>query len=422
MVPLTPTDWLHARREALRGVVATSLADAPLHAEAFARRILARSDLPSGISPNRDVSARAAAVRYGGAPEAAALGFTLGGAGQDAPAALVGVFREAASRLQKRSAEGMASIAEDDLAVLGLADGVAGFRLSDRSGATTLARWLVATVEGRSASTSWARRLRELALDLLDERGRLRAPLESRDPELTALEVVLRSTWPGRFVGTPPPDQGAREALMKALLTAAAPGVGDLERAAVWLAALEAVVDQGALTLVPRVDDVVRVLESTQSALRRWVWEDRAGRSQVVPSRWLIDNEAHVQAFLWAALYPVFGAALRGEEYLRGYGLVQPRFDLAVADLKVIIELKIARRPNDFGRIEEEVAGDLGIYFADPQLFDHMVVYVYDDCDAPAPERYTQLRTALLARDPRIRGVVIVRRPSMIPDRDSRGS
>jgi hypothetical protein len=209
--------------------------------------------------------------------------------------------------------------------------------------------------------------------------------------------------------------------MMKSLLAGPAPAVGDLERAAVWLASFEAIVDQGALTLVPKVDDVVRVLESTQSALRRWVWEDRAGRSQVVPSRWLIDNEAHVQAFLWAALYPVFGATLRGEEYLRGFGLVQPRYDLAVTDLKVIIEVKIARRPDEFRRIEEEVAGDLGIYFADPQLFDHMVVYVYDDSDTPAPERYDQLRTALLARDARVRGVVIVLRPSMIPRRDGRG-
>lgn len=48
-----------------------------------------------------------------------------------------------------------------------------------------------------------------------------------------------------------------------------------------------------------------------------------------------------------------------------------------------------------------------------------MVVFVYDDCDQPQPERYATLVAALKLRE-RIADVVILRRPSMIADRGER--
>jgi hypothetical protein len=107
------------------------------------------------------------------------------------------------------------------------------------------------------------------------------------------------------------------------------------------------------------------------------------------------------------------------EEYLPGYGQVQPRFDLGITSLKLIVEVKFARKQGDFADIEEQVAGDLGLYFKNTERFDRMVVYVYDDCDRQYPERYDALKNALENRDP-IEAVVIVRRPSMIPPRDQR--
>jgi len=50
-----------------------------------------------------------------------------------------------------------------------------------------------------------------------------------------------------------------------------------------------------------------------------------------------------------------------------------------------------------------------------------MVVYVYDDCDTHSPENYDALRNALMNRE-RIEDVVIIRRPSMIPNRNQRKS
>lgn len=204
---------------------------------------------------------------------------------------------------------------------------------------------------------------------------------------------------------------------MADLLLGDLPIHGELDRAAVWIGALRALVGEAATVLVPGVDEVVRILKATQGGLKRWVWEQKPRRAQTLPVRWLIDDEAHVQAFLWAALYPLFGAELRDEQYLPGYGQLQPRYDFGVTNLKLIVEVKLIRTRVDFKKVEEEIAGDADIYFSDPNRFDRMVAYVYDDCDIHYPELYDGLRNALIARDSHIIDVVIVRRPSMIPGR-----
>jgi len=139
-----------------------------------------------------------------------------------------------------------------------------------------------------------------------------------------------------------------------------------------------------------------------------------------MPSHWLIDDEYDVQSLLWAVLYPIFRSDLVDETYLPSWGNVQPRADLGIVKLKLIIEVKIARQPSDFNDIEEQVAGDLGLYFKDTNQYDRMIVFVYDDCDQHRPERYASLRSALMQRE-RIEDVIIVRRPGMMPNRNARG-
>jgi len=92
---------------------------------------------------------------------------------------------------------------------------------------------------------------------------------------------------------------------------------------------------------------------------------------------------------------------------------------LGITSLKLIIEVKITREPSDFAAIEEQVAGDLGLYFKDLALYNQMIVFVYDDCDKHHPEKYESLRSALKQRE-RIEEVIIVRRPGMLPNRDQR--
>ncbi len=190
------------------------------------------------------------------------------------------------------------------------------------------------------------------------------------------------------------------------------------DRTAIWLTVIDALIRESRAARAPTVADLLRLLTNVQAALKRWPWKERSRRG-ALPSRWLIDDEADVQALLWTVLAPVYGADLVDEQYLPHWGQVQPRCDLGILSLKVIIEVKIVRAPADFRVVEEQVAGDTGLYFRDPGRFDRMVVFIYDDCDRPQPERYTMLVTALTRRE-RVADVVIMRRPSMIPDRHAR--
>ncbi len=192
----------------------------------------------------------------------------------------------------------------------------------------------------------------------------------------------------------------------------------DTDRTALWLTVIDTLIRESRSPRAASLAELVRLLTNIQFALKRWPWEERSRRG-ATPSRWLIDDEADVQALLWAVLAPVYGADLIDETYLPHWGQVQPRCDLGVLSLRTIIEVKIARTPADFALIEERVAGDAGIYFCEPARFERMVAFVYDDCDRARPERYAGLANALERRE-RVAAVIIVRRPGMIPDRNAR--
>jgi hypothetical protein len=192
----------------------------------------------------------------------------------------------------------------------------------------------------------------------------------------------------------------------------------DTDRTALWLTLIDTLVRESRSPRAATLAELVRLLTNIQFAFKRWPWEGRSRRG-VRPSRWLIDDEADVQALLWAVLAPVYGTDLVDETYLPHWGQVQPRCDLGILSLKLIIEVKIVRTPADFALIEERVAGDAGLYFREPARFDQLVAFVYDDCDRAQPERYAALTTALKRRE-RVADVVIVRRPGMIPDRGAR--
>lgn len=429
MVSLTPEAVFDARRDALRRAFVESIAAAPVHVTAFAFRIFRPLDterirncgpdaadrLDAAATGLVSISGLAEAIAYGGVPHVAALGFALArvaGANSEHSDA----FLDALDRLRQRPAGALDALADDDLALLGIADGLRV--LGNR--AAPCKSWLAAIINSRPGCDEFSRRVKALSLDLLDDRGRLRSEVPADHHHALAFELIAQNVWPEQYVGAAPVPVEARTALFSELLDRNAQ-YGDAERLALHLAVLERLFDNAAAAALPTIEDVVRILRDTQTSLKRWVWRSKEKRAGTEPARWLIDEEPHVQAFLWAVLYPIFREDLRDEQYLLGFGLKQPRYDLAVLSLQTIIEVKFVRQNRDFEKVEEEVAGDLGIYFADPRAFTRIVVYVYDDSDEAAPERYDVLRNALRRRDSRIQDVVVVRRPSMIPGRKQRG-
>lgn len=126
-----------------------------------------------------------------------------------------------------------------------------------------------------------------------------------------------------------------------------------------------------------------------------------------------------MQAHLWAIPAPTYGADLVDEQHLPGWGGVQPRCALGISSLGAIIEVKLLRSPADFRAVEEGIAADAGLYLREVGRFERMIVFVYDDSDRLRPERYATRAAALKQRE-RVADVVIIRRPSMLPDRQAR--
>lgn len=408
------------RRSELINIIRKSFDNARLHSKGMALRVLGRLSAAE-ILGERWFSLPYSTA-YGGFPDVAYLGFAIGAnrSGQ-LPQDLVDDFVTGLERLRSLGDTRLRDFVSDDVAVLGVADGLSALSEREDVPISSSRKWLLNILDIQPPATSWTCRMRALAGDLLDDRGRLRTRLSNDTEDALALEICLRECWPSAFREIAYLDRGTRVRLLSGLLAKPAPQVGDLEQAVVWLRGLDLLIREAAQEIVPSISGVVRVLRNTQHSFKRWVWEEKARRKGSDAARWLIDREEHVQAFLWSVLYPIYGDDLVDEEYLPGHGQVQPRFDLGIKSLRLIIEVKVIRGQNDFAKVEKEIAEDLGLYFEKPSQFERMVVYVYDDSDAHHPERYSALENALKQRE-RIEEVIIVRRPGMIPPRRSRKS
>jgi len=412
-------DVLLQRRTTLEEVIKASVG-ANRHLDAFAKRLLAGSvELDDRDQLSMTESIGTDNILYSGFPELAYLGFELGSS-SNPTGNVLSQFLLGVQRLVERPSNSLQLLRADDIALLGIADGVA-FARNSGNDVELISGWLLNLIEQLPGAKEWSFRARLLAGELIDPTGRMRLTLSAENFDEMALELALRYAWPGRFDHNQSLDHNTLAALLKSLLTSSPPIVGDLDRAAVWYRAIDVLIDQACQALTPSVSDTVRILNNVQGALKRWTWKATARRRGATPSRWLIDDEADVQALLWAILYPIYGAELVDETYLPSWGFVQPRVDLGIQKLKLIIEAKIAREPGDFAKFEGQIGEDIGLYFKDTALYDRLVVFVYDDCDRPEPENHDGFRNALLSRGAgRIEDVVIVRRPSMIPNRNSR--
>ena len=366
---------LTERRNELERIVQGSFDDARLHSKAFSLRVLGLPLIAEILDRNGfDFLAILDSVVYGGFPEVAYLGFGIGAyIHTELPQQAVDAFISGLERLQTRKGDRLDDFMSDDIAVLGVADGISKLLAMHAVGIAPARDWLLTLLGKHLSGDVWSGRMRALAGDLLDDLGRLRTKVEEYDTDRLALEFCLRVSWPYAFRNCAYPSQQVRNTLLKNLLVEAPP-YGDLERAAVWLKTLDLLVDQSVAALTPSVADTVRILEDTQHSFKRWIWDEKTRRGRVEPAHWLIDDESHVQSFLWAVLYPIYGPDLVDETYLPGYGQVQPRFDLGITKLKLIIEVKVLREQRDFAKIEEQIAGDLGLYFKDTELFDRMAV------------------------------------------------
>lgn len=174
------------------------------------------------------------------------------------------------------------------------------------------------------------------------------------------------------------------------------------------LARVKASVVRSIRTDVMMVDDVLALLRNVTRSLRDWPWEQKPRTKKGKARQWHIDNEYHVQDLLWVVLAPLF-SDLESEGYAKKLGFVQPRADLTIPSLKLIVEAKFAYASDSMKKIQRELSEDAAAYFPHGGAFDRMIAFVWDD--AARTEEHATLIQGLEQLE-RVAGVVVVNRPA----------
>ena len=257
-----------------------------------------------------------------------------------------------------------ATLEVDGPSMLGVALGARGSGGTPPSSLADLA----ATSATRPTLSDLNRSVMVAAAYVLSARGR---------PDLSAMLPEARVAFAD--LGLLPADEDGGTAAWRNA-TRLVPGDGGIERAALTLRAFDALCERNIPARLGRleVDDVVRVLKGIERSMQEWTWEERSPTPKSAePLKWDVRNEYHVQNLLWAVLAPLF-PDLRREEYTSPVGHKNPRMDLTIPSLKLVIEAKFTRRGKSFADIQEEVGADNTLYGADPR-WEVLIPFVWDD-------------------------------------------
>ncbi len=160
------------------------------------------------------------------------------------------------------------------------------------------------------------------------------------------------------------------------------------------------------------IDDVVRVLQRLSAAFHRWTWEKaaRTSRRKAQSRQWHIENEYHFQSALWFLLAPLF-PDLKEEEFTDSVGQLQPRADLIIPCLKLVIEVKFMYRKTTAREMIEQIAADNSLYLKQGSPYAHIIPVIWDD------EARVEEHDKLISGLRQLRGVyeaIVVSRPSIM--------
>jgi REase_DpnII-MboI len=182
------------------------------------------------------------------------------------------------------------------------------------------------------------------------------------------------------------------------------------ERAAIRLAALEYVVRAAPAVVPGRIlaPDLVRLLERIPAGLRQWTWETKPRTTNGIARQWHVDNEYHVQNLLWLLLAPIF-PDLDDEQYLAKIGQKNPRADLHIPSMKLIVEAKFLRPGDKMQKVIDEISSDASLYSAMGNDCAGIIPFIWDD--SARSQEHDYLRQGL-RKLPNIIDAVIVSRPS----------
>ncbi|SCX03986.1 hypothetical protein DSM25559_0378 [Agrobacterium rosae] len=384
MVSIAPVS-LAAIHEALRSTARVS-DDCPCHVAAFCAWVTGnKADLQAQVRRALDFDGQARHPEH-----IAALGF--GAAGKVLDEDQSSLMNEEIKHLSGRnffSPGRPLRIEADGVGLLGIALG------ADEG--LTGGAWLVSLLKQASANTDpWQHGLMRAARVISGE-----ADISVSPPELSvALAEVLgwnisdtdvQAAWQASAQMFPHMDGVARDAVRLAVFEFALARIAHVSVGAAG------------------VEDLKALLLNSGRALKLWRFEEKPRTANSAIARWDVENEYHVQSFLWAILAPVF-PDLEDEENLPSVGHKHPRADLGIPSLHTIVEVKFLRSAGQaaLAKVTEEVAADASLYLSTASGYDNIMVVVWDD--SAQTEQHHELKAGLES----IRGItcaVILPRP-----------
>lgn len=232
-------DFHTSQRTRLIAYIESALLNCEPHSSAFALRILGepyRVEI-SNLPLPTDFFCK---THYGGYPEVASIGYAFGCSSDISQEEILG-FLDGIKRLINRSEKSTKLISGDDIAILGIADGIRKVKLLNKENFIEIENWFTNIIEQRRNKNSWSFRLKELALDLLDNSGRLRVSFDVSHISTIASEIAIRYVWSQQFLGIENFNDEILNNFIKEILISDITNITDFEESVVWLKAIDEV-------------------------------------------------------------------------------------------------------------------------------------------------------------------------------------
>jgi hypothetical protein len=110
------------------------------------------------------------------------------------------------------------------------------------------------------------------------------------------------------------------------------------------------------------------------------------------------------------ALKPIF-PSLEEEQYLAATGTYQPRADLCISALQLVIELKYWYRGDKAKDLIEQIAADLSLYLRPDSPYRQVIAVIWDE--AARTEEHPELKRGLAGLGG-MADVIMLSRPSLM--------
>ena len=187
----------------------------------------------------------------------------------------------------------------------------------------------------------------------------------------------------------------------------------DTPRSAIVLSAVDSALARSASELVLSRSHVAVALNRFEAAMRRWRWDDDDKQKKKPPIRWPVTSEREVQDVVWLILRSLLDDVV-DEETLPKFGHSTYRADFGIPSLRLLVEAKYARKAGDFKEYEKEIMEDaIGYLVQTNGRYDRILIFIYDNSASVQEHGVT---TDALRALPQIEDVVIVSRPSQLPE------